>query len=174
MKQALNPDVQALIERLDLVPHPEGGFYRETYRSPLQVQSACHGGSRSAFTSIHFLLAQGQYSAWHRVASDESWFFHQGCDIEVHSLLPVEDLTASVVHTQRIGPKSGCFELTVPAGTWFAARPTELDSHVLVSCVVAPGFVFDDFELANRQQLIEAGYHQTVQWPMIESLLIGR
>ena len=174
MKQALNPDVQALIERLDLAAHPEGGFYRETYRAPLQVQSARHGGMRAAFTNIHFLLAGEQYSAWHRVASDESWFFHQGCDIEVHSLLPVEDSVTSVVHTQRIGPMSGFFELTVPAGTWFAAKPVDADSHTLVSCVVAPGFIFEDFELANRQQLIEAGYHQTAQWPMIESLLIAR
>ena len=174
MRQALNPSVQALIERLALTPHPEGGFYRETYRSPSQVESARHAGVRDAFTSIHFLLASDQYSAWHRVASEESWFFHQGCDLEVYSLMPFTDAETPVVQTHRIGHACGRFELTIPAGCWFAAKPVEADSYALVSCVVAPGFVFEDFELANRQHLIDAGYQQTTQWSMIESLLVQR
>ena len=174
MKQTLNPSVQQLIDRLRLVPHPEGGFYRETHRSPLEIESPRHGGMRHAFTSIHFLLAGGQYSAWHRVASEESWFFHQGCDLEVHSLLPFTDTQTPVVQTQRIGAACGRFELTIPANCWFAAEPVEADSYTLVSCVVAPGFVFEDFELASRQHLIDARYHQTHQWPMIESLLVSK
>ncbi|UOD50056.1 cupin domain-containing protein [Orrella daihaiensis] len=170
----MNPSTQSLIQKLALAPHPEGGYYRETYRAPLQVHSSIHGGLRSAFTSIHFMLAAGQYSAWHRVASDESWFFHEGSDVEVHSLLPVAGNRDRVVHTQTLGVASGCFELTIPAGTWFAARLAQNDSHSLVSCVVAPGFEFEDFELASKDQLIEAGYRDTVQWPMIESLLVSK
>jgi predicted cupin superfamily sugar epimerase len=169
----MNPETQTLIDRLGLIPHPEGGFYRECYRAPLQLHSPSHRGMRSAFTSIYFLLAGTQYSAWHRVASDESWFFHEGSDVEVYSLVPGVEQKGLALHTQTLGASSGCFELTIAAGTWFAARPVSPDSYTLVSCVVAPGFEFEDFELARREQLVEAGYHQTANWPLIESLLIA-
>lgn len=164
----------SLIQKLDLIAHPEGGYYRETYRAPLQVHSASHGGLRAAFTSIHFLLAAGQYSAWHRVASDESWFFHEGGDVAIYSLLAPTSKGDAMVRTQTLGAGSGCFELTITAGTWFAARPVAPDAHVLVSCVVAPGFEFEDFELATRDQLIAAGYQTSADWSMIESLLVRR
>ncbi|MCD8505532.1 MAG: cupin domain-containing protein [Burkholderiaceae bacterium] len=170
----MNPHTKSLIQKLALLPHPEGGYYRETYRAPLRLHSAEHGGMRSAYTSIHFLLCGGQYSAWHRVASDESWFFHEGSDVEVYSLLPLAGNKDKAVHTQRLGSVSGCFELTIPAGTWFAARSVQDDSHSLVSCVVAPGFEFEDFELASKDQLVQAGYHESAQWPLIESLLVSR
>ena len=173
----MNPNTESLIQKLSLQPHPEGGYYRETYRAPLQVQSAKHASMRSAFTSIYFLLGDGQYSAWHRVASDESWFFHEGSDVEVYSLLPLGSPRSGedgVVRTQTLGLVCACYELTIPADTWFAARPVQRDSHSLVSCVVAPGFEFEDFELASKEQLIEAGYQATEQWPMIESLLVAR
>ena len=167
----MNLKTKTLIEQLGLEPHPEGGYYRETYRAPLQVHSAGHSGLRSAFTCIHFMLAAGQYSAWHRVASDESWFFHEGSDVEIYSLLPVTGNNDQVLHTQRLGAAGGCFELTIPAGTWFAARPVGPDVHSLVSCVVAPGFEFEDFELASKEQLIQARYHEAGDWPMIQELL---
>lgn len=170
----MSPQTESLIQKLALAPHPEGGYYRETYRAPMQVHSPVHGGMRSAFTCIHFLLCGGQYSAWHRVASDESWFFHEGSDVHVYSLLPAAKNKHEAIVTQTLGTASGCFELTVPAGTWFAARAVKPDLHTLVSCVVAPGFEFEDFELASKDQLIEAGYHKTVHWPMIESLLVSR
>ncbi len=167
----MHPSTKSLIDKLALVPHPEGGYYRETYRAPLQVHSAVHGGLRSAFTCIHFLLGAGQYSAWHRVASDESWFFHEGSDVELYSLLPIAGNGDKTVHIQTLGTVSGRFELTIPAGTWFAARPVGPDVHSLVSCVVAPGFEFEDFELASKEQLIQARYHEAGDWPMIQELL---
>jgi predicted cupin superfamily sugar epimerase len=170
----MKPDTKSLIDRLGLQPHPEGGYYRETYRAPLQVSSPDHDGARAAFTSIYFLLGPGQYSAWHQVASDESWFFHMGSDIEVYLLVPIDGAQGSVVQTQTLGAHCGCFELTIPAGRWFAARPVDPETHSLVSCVVAPGFQFEDFELATREQLIEVGYANSADWPMIESLVVGR
>jgi len=170
----MNPEALLLIEKLGLKPHPEGGFYRETYRAPLSVNSAAHQGTRPAFTAIYFMLPGQHYSAWHRVASDESWFFHVGSDLEIFSLTPRSDDSAGFVQVQTIGPSTGHFELTVPAGRWFAARPVERDSHSLVSCVVAPGFTFEDFELADRQMLVDDGYQQTADWPLIESLLVKR
>jgi uncharacterized protein len=169
----MNPKAVLLIQKLGLKPHPEGGFYRETYRAPLSVTSAVHQGMRPAFTSIYFMLPGQHFSAWHRVMSDESWFFHTGSDLEIFSLLPREEVTSSSLQVETIGPTTGNFELTVPAGRWFSARPVDRDSYSLVSCVVAPGFIFEDFELADRQMLIDEGYDKTPDWPFIESLLVG-
>mgnify|MGYP002628758944 CR=1 FL=1 len=167
----MNQQAAALIEQLRLEPHPEGGFYREMYRAPLDVDSNAHQGRRSAFTSIYFLLPGEHYSAWHRVASDESWFFHKGSGVKVFSLVPSANAAQSVLQTQTLG-SAGQFELTVPAGRWFAAKPLDPDGFALVSCVVAPGFEFEDFELATRQNLIDEGYEKNNAWPLIESLLI--
>lgn len=174
----MNQKAIALIEQLELMPHPEGGYYRETYRAPLDIESPAHEGRRSAFTSIYFLLAAEHYSAWHRVASDESWFFHAGSDLAVYSLLPSADSKPSALQVQTLGNPEASgntdsrFELTIPAGRWFAAKPTKPDAYALVSCVVAPGFVFEDFALATRQNLLDEGCDQTSNWPLIESLLI--
>lgn len=167
----MNQQAASLIEQLRLEPHPEGGFYRETYRAPLDVDSKAHQGRRSAFTSIYFLLPGDHYSAWHRVASDESWFFHMGSGVEVFSLVPSVDTGSSVLQAQTLGA-TGLFELTIPAGRWFAAKPLGPDGFALVSCVVAPGFEFEDFELATHQNLIDEGCDKNNEWPLIASLLI--
>lgn len=176
----MNEEAAALIQKLGLEPHPQSGYYRETYRAPLDVESQAHQGRRKAFTSIYFLLAGEQYSAWHRVASDESWFFHLGSGIEILSLVPGGDgdgdATLSALQVQTLSATAGRFELTIPAGRWFASRPAGggPDAFALVSCVVAPGFVFEDFELASRQQLLDEGCEQSPDWPLIESLLIKK
>ena len=105
------------------------------------------------------------------MASDESWFFHKGSGVKVFSLVPSANAAHSVLQTQTLG-SAGQFELTVPAGRWFAAKPLDPDGFALVSCVVAPGFEFEDFELATRQNLIDEGYEKNNAWPLIESLLI--
>jgi uncharacterized protein len=167
----MNQEAALLVERLGLLPHPEGGFYRETYRASMRVQSPAHASERSAFTSIHFLLADDQYSAWHRVKSDESWFFHAGVDLAIYCLVPDAVGNGIQLQMQTLGAASGQFELTVPANRWFAAKPLKPQSHVLVSCVVAPGFEFDDFELAQRHHLLDAGCVHMPDWPFVESLL---
>ncbi len=172
---AMNPHAAALIQQFSLIAHPEGGFYRETYRAPLQVQSPVHAGLRPAFTSIHFLLANGHYSAWHRVASDESWFFHTGCDLQIYTLTPPTEhnhCTAPSVNVVTLGPGVGRYETTIAAGNWFAAKPVDDNSYCFVSCVVGPGFLFEDFQLADRDTLIAQGYEKTSDWPMIESFLV--
>jgi predicted cupin superfamily sugar epimerase len=168
----MNSQAALLVQQLDLTPQPERGYYRESYRAPLDIQSPMHAGMRSAFTSIHFLLADAQYSAWHRVASDETWFFHLGCELKIYSLLPTGQGHASVVETQTLGPESGRFEVTIPAGNWFAAKPVRDDGFSLVSCVVSPGFLFEDFELADQDKLLALGYGNTPDWPFLGSLLI--
>jgi predicted cupin superfamily sugar epimerase len=122
-----------LIASLQLVPHPEGGFYRQIYKSPITVRN----GSRAALTIIYFLLPEGHVSRWHRVASDEVWTHLRGEPLRLHRF----DGVAAGAHVV-----DGSSPLhVVPAGEWQAAEP--LGSHALVACFVAPGFEFADFAL---------------------------
>lgn len=136
----MNPRAEALIRELGLAPHPEGGFYRETFRSSLRV-AADDRPSRSALTTIYFLLAAASFSAWHRVRSDEVWHWYEGEPLEL--LLASPDL--GTVHRQVLAPVSAGAApvFTVPANWWQAARP--LGDYSLCGCTVAPGFEFEDF-----------------------------
>jgi len=133
----------ALIRTLDLQPHPEGGFYRETFRSA--VVYAGPRGQRAASTAIWFLLRSTQVSRWHRVLADECWHWYEGEPLE---LLVCERPGMPVV-AQRLGPVSGDVrpQYVVPAGWWQAARP--LGTYALVGCTVAPGFDFADFTMID-------------------------
>jgi predicted cupin superfamily sugar epimerase len=133
-----------LAEQLDLQPHPEGGWYRETFRSTVTFQPQGYAGPRAAATGIYFLLQPGESSAWHVVASDELWFLHSG-SLELRyggtGSEPVEGGGETVVLTV-VNPQA-----LVPAGVWQSAFPVG-GEPVLVSCVVSPGFDFADFRLA--------------------------
>lgn len=137
-------DCDAIAKELALSPHPEGGFYRETWRSPRTVEGP-GGAPRAASTSILFLLPPGHRSDWHLVTSDEIWLHQQGGPLELHLL---DDEGHRVV---RLGP-GGVPQAVVPAGVWQAARPAA-DEGVLCGCVVAPGFDFADFTLGRRDAL---------------------
>jgi len=138
------------VKELRLTPHPEGGFFRETYRSPVRVPTP--RGERAAMTAIHFLLPSGAVSMFHRVASEELWAHAGGDDLELHLVSP-----EGQHRVLRLGPGggAGATHAIVPAGHWQAAR-TMGDGHVLATCVVAPGFEFADFELARRGDLARA------------------
>ena len=168
----MNQHAGSLIEQLGLKPHPEGGFYLETHRAQMQVQSPAHNEARSAYTSIYFLLDGQDYSAWHRISCDESWFFHAGCDLEIFTLVADPNHESNAISIQTVGMTTGRFQVTIPNGQWFAAKPVDPDSFSFVSCVVGPGFEFKDFELASRHRLMAQGYHESNDWPLIESLLI--
>lgn len=141
-----------LIAELRLIPHPEGGYYRETYRSADRVTTA-HGTTRSALTSIYFLLYTGTFSAFHRIASDETWHFYRGEPITIEAIDPAGRYTA-----RTIGP-DGPWQTTVAAGTHFAAHVDAPDGLALVGCDVAPGFEFADFHLTTRSMLTAAFPH---------------
>jgi uncharacterized protein len=148
----MNSRASELIRKLRLEPHPEGGFYRETYRSAARVM-ADQRGSRSALTTIYFLLAQGSFSAWHRVRSDEVWHWYEGEPIE----LLVASPDFQVIQHRHLGMVGEDTEpaITVPADWWQAARP--LGSYALCGCTVAPGFEFNDFSfLRGQPQAIHA------------------
>ncbi|ACD17793.1 cupin domain-containing protein [Paraburkholderia phytofirmans] len=141
-----------LIRRLDLKPHPEGGFFSETYRSVERVirdkDVSGSAETRSASTAIYYLLCDGAHSAWHRIKSDEVWHFYAGEPLLVHVL----DETGALV-THKLGNAlthaDAVFQAVVPAGLWFAAECADPATFALVGCTVAPGFEFSEFELAD-------------------------
>lgn len=145
--------VSKLVKQLNLEPHPEGGFYAETYRADDRVKRSADGAERASSTAIYYLLNSGAYSAWHRIASDEAWHFYAGSPLDVHVLTPEGDLL-----THRLGPaleQEGCvYQAVVPAGCWFGAELVNPDSFALVGCTVAPGFEFSEFELATASSLL--------------------
>lgn len=126
---------------LRLQPHPEGGHYREIYRAADRVQPADERPLRSGFTSIHFLLARGESSRWHRVTSSEAWHWAEGDDLELLVAPPRFDAVARV----RLGRASASVRpsYVLPPGWWQAARP--LGDYALAGCSVGPGFDFADF-----------------------------
>ncbi|ACC71780.1 cupin domain-containing protein [Paraburkholderia phymatum] len=146
-------DRDELIRRFDLQPHPEGGFFRETYRSAHPVHRARSADKRSASTAIYYLLCDGAHSAWHRIQSDEVWHFYAGDPLNVYVL---EDGGALTVH--RLGnslEQADCvFQAVVSSGRWFAAQCDDAASVALVGCTVAPGFEFSEFEMANVDALL--------------------
>jgi predicted cupin superfamily sugar epimerase len=147
---ALEPRVARLIRALGLKPHPEGGYYREIWRSRLIVTPSDGRGERAALTAIYFLLPAGAVSRWHRVHSDEVWQYCEGEPLELLQLPPAEWR----LHRARLGPLATEQTpiVTVRAGWWQAAHP--VGSYSLVICTVAPGFEFADFELlGDRAEL---------------------
>jgi predicted cupin superfamily sugar epimerase len=150
------------IRDLRLVAHPEGGFYRVTYESPGFIPREClpslYNGSRRHATAIYFLIEDPDFSAFHKIASDELWHFYTGGDLTVHVIDP------SGVYTETRLGASGPFQAVVPGGSWFAATSA---SYSLVGCTVSPGFDFADFQIARRAAMI-AEYPQHL--PLIERL----
>ena len=148
---------QDYIEHLELMEHPEGGYYKESYRSAATITGLClpgFGGDRSFSTAIYFLLEQGDFSAFHRIKSDECWHFYDGGILLIHVLPPNGDYVC-----KRLGKNLGEGELLqfiVPAGAWFASEPAPGSSFSLVGCTVAPGFDFEDFEMAKEENLLQS------------------
>ncbi|MDP8962309.1 MAG: cupin domain-containing protein [Actinomycetota bacterium] len=147
----MHPEARRLIESLDLAPHPEGGYYRETFRSSLVTQGLPHGESRSASTAIYYLLPAGEFSALHRLRSDEIWHHYDGDPVDLHLLATTGDYR--VVRLGRGREHGERPQRVVPAGTWQAAVPSG-KRFALCGCTVAPGFDFTDFELASRAELL--------------------
>ena len=151
----MRPDASFWLDKLQLTRHVEGGAFREVYRSdlilPRKSLPLLFQGDRSASTHIYFLLAKGQFSAFHRIAADELWHFYAGDPLLVYEIAHNGRLV-----THRLGndPEKGeSFYTAIPAGSWFASAPASASEYALVGCTVAPGFDFADFELADRETL---------------------
>lgn len=144
------------IKQLQLAPHPEGGYYRQTYKSGEYVHAAAlpgrFAGDRPISTAIFYLLEKGDFSSFHKIKSDECWHFYQGGTLHIHILqnngeYVLEKLGADI----RAGEN---FQYMVPAEAWFAVEPAPGTAFALTGCTVAPGFDFNDFELGNRSTLL--------------------
>ena len=133
----------ALVRALGLAPHPEGGFYRELFRSRRMVRTDDGRSERWAATTIYYLLRGSDVNKWHRVASDEIWHWYEGAPIELHLL----DAQVTRARSEVLGPVGAASApvRTVPAGCWQAVRCT--GEYTLAGCTVAPGFEFSDFRL---------------------------
>jgi predicted cupin superfamily sugar epimerase len=149
------PTVDELVRRLDLVRHPEGGWYCETYRSGECVEGIAlperFGGTRSLCTAIYFLLEKGDFSALHRIKSDEIWHFYAGAPLTVHTLTSQGDHVELRLGSDFTAGES--FQIVVAAGCWFGAEVTAQGEYSLVGCTVSPGFDFVDFQLGIRDDL---------------------
>lgn len=149
------------IKYLSLKAHPEGGFYQETYRSEGQIQIA-EQGLRAYSTAIYFLLQGDDFSAFHRIKSDELWHFYAGNTLEIMVL----DEASGALERHLLGQDieaGNHLQLVVPAGKWFASRlqKPQAEHFALVGCTVAPGFDFEDFEMAKAADLVsEFPQHQ--------------
>ncbi len=146
------------IARLQLAPHPEGGHYREFYRSPQMVST--DAGRRSAVTIIHFLLQRSEHSRWHVVASDEIWRHSAGDPLELFDYSPV-DRTLTIHILGPLDDDGATLTHIVPAGHWQAARP--LGDYSLVECTVAPGFDFADFRMVEDVEHHEVHFTGALQ-----------
>ncbi len=141
------------IETLELSKHPEGGYFRETYRSKASYRfrkSPVFSGNRAYATSIYYLLKGSERSKLHRIKSDELWFYHFGSPLTVYLFHDI-----GLMSSFTLDPGTGALLGIVPANTWFGARldSSEPDAYTLSSCVVSPGFDFNDFTLADRDSL---------------------
>ncbi len=145
-----------LIRELELQPHPEGGYFRETYRSSEETAQASlparFRGNRSHSTAIYFLLPQGSKSHLHRIASDEVWHFYLGGPLRIVEIQP--DGSARETTLGQDLARGEKLQHVVRAGTWFGAYPAPGTEYSFVGCTVSPGFDFADFELADREEML--------------------
>ncbi|HET9278369.1 MAG TPA: cupin domain-containing protein [Flavitalea sp.] len=145
-----------LIKQLNLEPHPEGGYYRQTYRSTEYINRTTlpdrFAGDRAISTAIFYLLQQGDFSAFHRIKSDECWHFYSGGALVIHIIKHNGDyLHVKLGKNIREGEN---FQYVVPAEAWFAVEPAPETGFALTGCTVAPGFDFSDFEMGDKQTLL--------------------
>lgn len=144
------------IDKLGLIAHPEGGYYRETYRASLSIAREAlppqFTGPRLVSTAIYFLLEGNNFSAFHRLRSDELWHFYAGGPIVVHVIDENGHYSELLIGDNP--DESQVLQAAVKAGSWFASRVQDPQSFALAGCTVAPGFDFEDFEMAERFELI--------------------
>lgn len=144
-------DASYWIDQLNLQPHPEGGYYKEVFRSQQQVSRSGSTDIKQACTSIYYLLEGENYSGFHRIMSDEVWYFHKGVPLNIHVIN-----TGGNSEVWELSDRpTGNLSLVVPGGLWFAAEIPSKKGYTLVSCAVAPGFEFSEFEMADRETLCQ-------------------
>ena len=153
---------QYYIDKHKLMPHPEGGYFRELYRSKGIIPAGSvegYNADRNFATSIYFLLQSGNKSHFHQLKSDELWYFHIGSALRLHCICPSGEYKQIILGSEE----DSIYQITIPAGTIFGAEVIQSNSFTLLSCMVAPGFDFNDFRLMNRDEMLNMfPYHKDV------------
>ena len=148
--------IEKLIKQFSLLPHPEGGWYKQTYKSNEEIAASAlperFKGQRSFSTAIYFLLEKGNFSAFHRIKSDECWHFYAGDPLLIYIIDESGELKTITLGNEF--EKGQFFQFIVPANCWFASKPAPGSEYCFVGCTVSPGFDFADFELANYKRLL--------------------
>lgn len=154
---------EELIRKLKLTPHPEGGYFKETYRSKDKINGLpnIYAGERNYSTCIYFLLTSDSFSAFHRIKQDEVWHFYLGAPITIHMISEDGNYSEVTVGTNILNGELPQF--VVPGGYWFGASVKEKQAYSLVGCTVSPGFDFQDFELPTRAWLLAKYPHLSDQ-----------
>ena len=158
-------DAAFYINYLQLKSHPEGGFYKETYRSTQNIPAVSlhdFNGERSYSTAIYYLLEKDNYSAFHKIKSDECWHYYAGDVLLIHVLN--SDGSYQCIRLGAAIDKGEFLQFVVPANTWFASECAAESYFVLTGCTVAPGFDFADFEMAYRKNLV-------AEFPSFENII---
>ena len=155
-----------LIQKYNLEPHPEGGWYKQTYKSNEEIDADAlperFGANRSFSTAIYFLLEKGEFSAFHRIKSDECWHFYAGDTLLIYIIEQNGELKVILLGNDL--EKGQSFQYVVPANCWFASRPAPESEYCFVGCTVSPGFEFEDLELADATEL-------SVMYPQHKSII---
>jgi hypothetical protein len=153
--------IKRIIETLNLLPHPEGGYFKETYRSEEEIGQDALGsqykGKRNHSTCIYFLLTTNMFSAFHKINQDEIWHFYEGGPLNLHIISPTGEYSKTVIGNNVLANERP--QIVVKGGSWFAADvinvTNETTAYSLVGCTVSPGFDFNDFDLAKQKELVE-------------------
>ena len=150
-------NIDNIIKQLGLLPHPEGGYFRETYRSDMSVEKHAlpsrFKSSRNFCTAIYFLLTSDNFSAFHKIKQDEIWHFYGGTPISLHIITKEGFYEKHLIGSDLDNGEVP--QVVVKGGDWFASEIEASDSFGLAGCTVSPGFDFEDFEMADRQDLME-------------------
>ncbi len=156
-KKNMTTEIQTIVKSLNLQPHPEGGYFKETYRSKKTIPNAILGsqyeGDRNESTCIYFLLTSGNFSAFHKINQDEIWHYYKGVSLKLHIIS--KEGNYSYVMIGNDFENGEVPQYVVKGGDWFAAEVLEKDAYTLVGCTVAPGFDFADFVLPKKAALLE-------------------
>jgi len=147
--------IKQIIKALEMTPHPEGGFYKESYRAKGEIKedvlSKDYKGSRNFSTGIYFMLTEDSFSAFHKINQDEMWHFYDGDPIELHMITSSGDYSCVIIG--RDISNNEFLQYVVPGGVWFASRVKSKGEYSLVGCTVSPGFNFNDFVLPSRKEM---------------------
>lgn len=155
---AMHNVINELVEKFNLLPHPEGGFYKETYRSPMKIEESNatllgFNKARHCSTAIYFLLTANNFSAFHKIKSDEVWHFYKGDVLHIHVISPKGEY--SIIKLGNNIQNEEQLQAVIPAHYWFASEVAAGGSFAFVGCTVAPGFDFEDFEMAEKNNLFQ-------------------